>query len=82
MLDIFSIDPQFDLPQDQRCILVAFGKKNDLIRQGHRVVISINPGELSDQLAEKLLSIAIENAKAVAMKEGFKKIYVCRSRIN
>ena len=69
-----------DLPENQRYILVRFGRENDVIREVNRITISVNPGPLSDPLVEILLRIAVESAKTIAMQEGIEAIYVDKSR--
>ena len=70
-----NVNSYSDLPENERYILVTFGRKSEIIRQGNRIIISVNPGPLSDQLVEILLRIAIQSAKTMAMQEGIEAIY-------
>ena len=75
-----NINSYSDLPENERYILVTFGRRGEVIRQGNRIAISVHPGPLSEPLAEILLRIAVESAKTMAMQEGIEAIYVDKSR--
>jgi hypothetical protein len=78
--ELININSYSDLPQNERYIFVTFGRKSETIRQGNRIIISVNPGPLSDAFVEILLRIAVESAKTLAMREGIEAIYVDKSR--
>ena len=80
MCETTIVNSYSDVPKDERCIFVTLGRKDEVVRQGNRIIVSVNPEALSDRLAEIVLRIAIvEFAKIIAARERMSAIYVCNS---
>lgn len=70
-----------ELPNHDRSVLVTFGVADAQMKQGERIIISVNPDPLSDHLARLRLMIAVETARALARREGIETIYIAETLI-
>jgi hypothetical protein len=74
MIQVKPIAREAEIEGAQRFVLVQLGQRNATIRHGNGVTITIDKNQ-SLELREMNVSLAIDDAREIAMKEGLPTIF-------